>query len=344
MPNLANQSKSINWINAVKALCIILVFFRHSENYYGYHLGRMDSLFLPIYVNAFFFVSGYLLFWKQLSEPRILEGRRHFILTGGGKSLIMNILYRIIIPSIIFSIIEFVPSCLMHGRGIDIGFALYKTIGGGTYWFTSALVVSELILLGLFCSRKRNIWFYVIFCVLLGFAGLVIVRLGILQNGLWAWRQGLIALVFLAMGGLYWRYEKEIDTFRKWWFVIPLLSIYTMLVIFCENTDPLISTLNIQPLGFLTSAMGCLLFVWLCKCLPEMKHLTFIGQNSLGFYFLSGALPITLSLVAHKMIAGTSFWLLLMIWAVCMVIAYVSVQIINRWLPWLWDLRKLNKA
>ena len=140
------------------------------------------------------------------------------------------------------------------------------------------------------------------------------------------------------------RPEKEIDTFRKWWFVIPLLSIYTMLVIFCENTDPLISTLNIQPLGFLTSAMGCLLFVWLCKCLPEMKHLTFIGQNSLGFYFLSGALPITLSLVAHKMIAGTSFWLLLMIWAVCMVIAYVSVQIINRWLPWLWDLRKLNKA
>ena len=77
------NSKSINWINAVKALCIILVFLRHSENYYGVHLGWVDGLYLTIYVNAFFFVSGYLLFWKQLSEPRILEDRKRYISWGG---------------------------------------------------------------------------------------------------------------------------------------------------------------------------------------------------------------------------------------------------------------------
>lgn len=55
--------KDINWINVVKALCIIFVFLRHSENYYDLHLGTIfDDLFLTFYVNAFFFVSGYLLF------------------------------------------------------------------------------------------------------------------------------------------------------------------------------------------------------------------------------------------------------------------------------------------
>ena len=79
--------KDINWINAVKALCIIFVFLRHSENYYGFHLGWFDGLFLTFYVNAFFFVSGYLLFWKQLSVPRIEEDRKRYLgWTGGGKS------------------------------------------------------------------------------------------------------------------------------------------------------------------------------------------------------------------------------------------------------------------
>ena len=37
---------------------------------------------------------------------------------------------------------------------MDWGYALFKTIGGGTYWFTSTLVVAELFLSLLFCSRK----------------------------------------------------------------------------------------------------------------------------------------------------------------------------------------------
>lgn len=78
------QKKDVNWINALKALCIILVFLRHSENYYGYQLGRLDDLYLTIYVNAFFFVSGYLLFWKQLSAPRILEDKKNYIKPSGG--------------------------------------------------------------------------------------------------------------------------------------------------------------------------------------------------------------------------------------------------------------------
>ena len=340
---MTKSKKNIHWINSVRAIAIIAVFFVHTQLYYGCIADGINSFVFPWYVNAFFFISGYLLFWKQLSEPKILEDKKHYIShNGGGRILFLNVLYRIVITSIIFSAIEFFPSCIIQGRGIDIGFALYKTIGGGTYWFTSALVVAELILLLLFWTRKRNIWFYATLCVVLGLAGLVIVNLDILHNGIWAWRQGLIALIFLSMGGLYWKYEKKIDKqLMHWWFVAPLLIAYILMVIgLKEYNDPLISTLSIQPLGFVTSAMACLLLVWLCKKLPEIKPLSFIGSNSLGFYFLSGALPITFGMIANKLLVSGSTLMMLAFWVACVIIAYVAVLVINRWLPWLWDLRK----
>lgn len=76
------MSKHINWINFLKAICIIGVFYRHTENYFGYQLGLLHIFILPFYVNAFFFISGYLLFRKQLSEPLI--GRKVADYVGGG--------------------------------------------------------------------------------------------------------------------------------------------------------------------------------------------------------------------------------------------------------------------
>lgn len=345
-----DNGKSVVWINTYKALCIIGVFYVHCQINYGYWVESTNLFVHTFYVNAFFCVSGYLLFWKQLSSPKIDEDKALFVSrNGGGKALLNNVLFRIVIPSILFSVMEFFPSCIIQDRGIDIEFALYKTIGGGTYWFTSALVVAELILLMLFCTRKRNIWFYATVCLASGVAGLMIVQLDILKSGIWAWRQGLIALIFLAMGGLYWRYEKQVDKLMCWWIVLPLLMVYVAMIVGLKDyTDPLISTLTIQPLGVVTSAIACLLLVWLCKKMPEAKPMTFVGQNSLGFYFMSGALPISLSLVAKK---ALSIWplavgdclVLLVLWITCLLVAYLVVLLINRRLPWLWNLRVLRK-
>ena len=343
MDSRHNQQKSITWINTIKAISIVGVFFVHSQIHYGYMIAGLNCFIYPWYVNAFFFVSGYLLFWKQLSVPRIDEDRKLYISMGGGKTLIINIIYRIIIPSIIFSIIEFIPSCLIQGREINIGFALYKTIGGGTYWFTSALVVAELILLLLFMTRRRNIWFYACICLFIGTLSYVLLRLGVLKSGVWSYRQGLISLIFLALGGLYWRYEKQVDRLMKWWFAVPLFVVYVAIIFWCKNTNPLISTLEILPLGFVTSIVACLLLAWLCKRMPETKSLTFIGQNSIGFYFLSGALPIPLGILAQKAIPDISVWVMLAIFVICLIAAYIAVIIINRWIPWLWDLRLIRK-
>lgn len=75
--------KDILWINNLRALCILSVFFVHTENYYGYNIGVLDHLVHPFYVNAFFFVSGYLLLRKQLSEPLISQTCSDYMV--GGK-------------------------------------------------------------------------------------------------------------------------------------------------------------------------------------------------------------------------------------------------------------------
>ena len=77
--------KDILWINNLRALCILSVLFVHSENYYGYNTGVLDHLVHPFYVNAFFFVSGYLLLRKQLSEPLISQTCSDYMVGGGVK-------------------------------------------------------------------------------------------------------------------------------------------------------------------------------------------------------------------------------------------------------------------
>lgn len=54
------------WIDIVKAVCMLSVYLCHSEVYSGGKV-LMGNLVHPFYVNAFFFVSGYLFFKKNLN-------------------------------------------------------------------------------------------------------------------------------------------------------------------------------------------------------------------------------------------------------------------------------------
>lgn len=75
--------KDILWINYVKAFSIIGVFFVHSGLYYGLFTGSINTFIHPFYVNAFFFVSGYLFFRKQLSEKLLGQNIGEYLIGGG---------------------------------------------------------------------------------------------------------------------------------------------------------------------------------------------------------------------------------------------------------------------
>lgn len=65
---------NICWIDLVKAICMILVYLLHVESYTGMAwIKSYGYLLQPFYVNAFFFVSGYLFFRKWIGDDRVDE-------------------------------------------------------------------------------------------------------------------------------------------------------------------------------------------------------------------------------------------------------------------------------
>ncbi len=341
---MTNNSKNIYWINAVKAIAILAVYLSHvqSSAFYGYSIGKVHSFISPWYVNAFFIISGYLLFRKQLSEPLISECRSLYISrNGGGYKLFINILSRIVFPTILFSIIVFVPNGILRGKTMDIPYFLYKTFGGGTAWFTSALAVSELILLFLFISRQKNIWFYAVACFVLGGLGMALQH-GPYQYEIWACHRGVLALIYIAIGGLYWKYEKKISILMRWYVIVFILIVYVAIILFCKNTTPIVTLLELKPLGILTTILSCLLLIELCKVLPKNRILNYIGQNTLGIYLISGAVPSVICPIMQKLIPGSHLWVMLLSWLLCLATACFIVQIINRWMPWMFDFQKIK--
>ena len=78
MENISNK-KNIIWINTVKALSMIFIYFVHCQLYYGLLFSGLNQFIYPFYVNVFFFISGYLLFSKELSSPKIEQNRKKYL-------------------------------------------------------------------------------------------------------------------------------------------------------------------------------------------------------------------------------------------------------------------------
>ena len=342
-----NQKKDIYWINALKAICMIFIYFGHSELFYGAYIEQVDWFRLSFNTNAFFFVSGYLLFWKQLTSPRI-EADFHQFVKGGFRKTTGNLLFRIVIPSILFSIIVFFPKNILRGNAFSMKEFIYDTIGGTTCWFTSALVVAELLILLLLMTRRKSIWFYVPFCIVLSFFGKWLADNGInLVKGTssfpWHYKQALISLSYIVAGGLYWRYEKYIQKVLNKWVLLLLTILFAVVIVLYHDKMEFITSLNkINLLGYFVTIWATILLIELCRHIPTIKALSFIGQNTMGYYFLSGGIPNVLAVLIIKFIPGLHWWILLLLWALSLIVSTVLIMMINRWIPWFFDLRLMK--
>lgn len=341
------MNKQIIWINSARAICIISVFLIHCSSYYGFGLGIISDVVHPFYVNAFFFISGYLFFRKQMSESIIRKSFIDYLFTDG-KQMFYNILFRIVIPTVVFSLIEFFPSHILKGEGWDCGTFLYKTLGGGTYWFTAALAIAELTIALFLLLRVKSFWFYFGLCCGIFAIGqfLVCENFCIIErypSFPWQYKQGLLAILFVGFGGVYCMLEDRICKYLNKIFFLCLLFLYVTCIVFLPKSfHVLISILDVNTAGIVLSLMSIVVLVEFCKHLPSFRFLDYIGQNTIGFYFMSGALPIILSMFVHKFIHGNNVWGCMIVFVSSMFIACIAVMIMNHWLPWMFDLRMLR--
>lgn len=192
-----NKKNEIVWINTAKAICMLLVFVNHSEFYADGSFFNIRPFYKLFFVNLFFVVSGYLFFRKQLNSSVIDETRTDY-LKGTGRKTLTNIVFRILIPTIIFGLIFFVPKIVIRGTGFDIPYLIKDVFLGNWSWFTSTLFISELLLVAMLFSRIKYLWFYLSISAI---AWGLIIFISHESNFIWHWQSGVCALVPLSLGG-----------------------------------------------------------------------------------------------------------------------------------------------
>ena len=226
---------------------------------------------------------------------------------------------------------------------------MYKTIGGCTYWFTAALVVAELLIVGMLLTRIRTVWFYfAISCLLFAFGQLTVTNEWSLFEQYpslpWQYKNGLYAILFMAFGGLYWKHETSINKWMNWFSLMCMIGLYIVcLVLWPGYFNVLVSMLDVNVPGIALSLLSIIILIELCKKMPALKILNYIGQNTIGFYFMSGALPIVLSMVVNRLMPQSNAVGFVFVLAGSAGVGYGLVYLMNRFTPWIFDLRLLCK-
>ena len=344
------QKSEINWINALKAICIIFIYVHHCEFYCEHDLGVVRSFYKPFFTNAFFFVSGYLLFSKQLSNDIIRLNSRDWMVNWGGRFL-KNVLFKIVIPTMLFTAITFVPKLMLRGGNATYIDGIKAVFLGESYWFTCALVVSEILLFFLLLVRVKSIWSYLLFGAFTLLVSLALNHYGVRffnnDSAPWYYKSGFVATFFLSLGGLYWKYEKMIDVFfkgRRKVFLLVLLAFYLFVSLsFSEGVNCIITNGTINAIGLVMMLISTYLLISVCKKIPQNEHLTYVGRHSIGFYFFCGAIPNILALVLFKMGLSPSISTTLLCSLFAIIVAYPVVYVVNRFVPFIFDFRLIGK-
>lgn len=333
------MKKRLHWVDTAKAVCIICVYIAHTYGFLGKSTAPCKLLVYPFYVNTFFFISGYLLYKKHLISSSISTYSLNIFKKG-----ILDCIYRLAIPTIIFSTIIYLPKIFFHNQLFSFSTFLIEIFGGVSFWFTSALFIAQITILFIFLTRKQNFLFYliltsIIFLTLQAFCDFT--PQPAINYFPWYWRTGLIYTLIMTIGGAYAICEKMIN---KWFVMIMAITSFVgYYLLFTENE---VTCLGLSGrctfAGFITSISTCIIIVETSKRVSSKKILTFIGENSIIFYFLSGAMPATyITLFTRLGITGNSIVWLTFILSITN--SYFITYIVKKYIPFLTDIRLIIK-
>lgn len=331
----------LHWIDTIKAICIICVYFAHCV-FFTTDDDILKKAVAPFYVNTFFFVSGYLLYKKYL-QPGVIDNFSFPTYWNCIKTCI----YRIIIPSIIFSSIVYVPKALFHNQEIDFYQFILNTIGGCGFWFTASLAVAQIVIFTLFLTKEKNILFY------LAITAGIFIAIQTLCDFTpkpahyyfpWYWRTGLAYTFIITLGGVHYIYENKINRFlNKGGIILAIIaSVLVYIHIYSGGRYAFMGLSGrATTLGIIGAISTTLLLIYIVKRCNSYKTTDFIGRNSIIFYFLSAAVPTIISSILKRVIGGNALLIITLITSI--IISYIVTLIINRYLPFLTDIRLLKK-
>lgn len=350
-----STKKNLAWINYAKVICMALVYFQHTMNRLSFSTlpcsASLSAWFKPFYVNVFFFISGYLLF-KKYRKIQFEKLDRKSWNNQYGTPLLSNIIFKIAIPTVIFSTIVLLKYVIRNDAG-NFDFRIIKdTIISPSMWFTSALTVSELILYFIFkYYRSQNFLVYSFISV---FLAIIATQLTLSDFTIandshipWRYKSGMIATLFFVSGGIFEKYEHLISKRHKlvkWLFLISLFLFYTISLSYYKGyiyTN--VGTGKISIWGYFVVISAVLFIIYICQYFKSNRFIDYFGRHTLALYFLSGALPELVGILMMKIRHQLDWGQVISVTILSMLIACALTYLINRYAPYLLDLRLLKK-
>lgn len=344
-----------SWINWTKVMCMLCVYFFHSMEYTGMYDFGFSFLYSFFYTDAFFFLSGYLLFSRQLKSPLSEQSLGEYVShSGGGHRLFLNVLNKLVLPTLLFSTINYFPKRILRGDGIEISSFLHDTVCGGSIWFTCSLAVAELLLLVFFCTRIKNIWFYFI-CA----SGMAAVAYVLAKNGVsimgslsspWYYKGGMVASLILVSGGLYWKYEECIrKTISGRNGILTMCFLVVLIVLLYRYSEFSVQNGKMNVVGYIVVVSSIGIVISVCRYLPKLAIIDYLGRRSLGLYFLSGSIPNLAAILISKFGVGLHAETYVATSVLSFVCACVFASALYKFLPFVFDfskvsLKKFNKT
>ena len=347
---MEETSQRIIWVDNIKAFCMLLVYVYHCSIFTNYDASSWMYFIYPFFTNSFFFVSGYLIFKKQFKPEQISLSLRKY-LDWGGVKFVQNILYKIVLPTLLFSIILFVPKIIIRGERFEMPVFLHDTILGGSLWFTCSLAVAEVIIWGLLLTRSKSLLFYVAATLIISVISVYMVKNDMFvlgeMNIPWFYNTGMIASLFLVTGGMWSVFEKHLKKLISSWFFIIITAIFYAIIVYLDrkNTCYLSYDINeckVNALGYIFSVLSIIWVLAICCKISSSSIVKWYGRNTLGLYFLSGGVPSVIAVILNKLNFGPSLVGYIICVIVSVLISTFLVWLLIKYMPFLFDLRLLR--
>lgn len=300
------KTSRIDWIDRMKAVCILVVMLVHLEA--GQRLPR--RLYEPFFLNGFLFAAGCV--YRQAAFSVFFRKKVRTLL----------------VPWLVFSVGNLVLSQVFsfqdHGDfWTELGWNLLQIRGRGDgVWFVAALFVSYFPFYALmrWQERHKKLGHLLALAAVLWGLGLLYEARGYPPLP-WHLEYVPQAVFFMVLGHLC--RERKLSL---WW-----VSGFAALLLWGKMMEPLMEI------------TGTLALAVLCRKLPKIRFLSAVGQNTLVLFTLHGKvmslLEWSLRHFGWYAAALEEPWLSILLAAVLTVgmalILLIPAGIIARWLPWL---------
>lgn len=157
----------------------------------------------------------------------------------------------------------------------------------------------------------------------------------------WHYKSGMSEILLISLGGVYWKYEHKIDGFVNNKGLLILCVLY-LIVCFANHDNIAVNNGPLTLQSIFVIVIGVYCFIRLCKLLPDNKFLNYWGLHSISLYFFCGSCPNTVYVFLSKFMEESALM------AVCIyIISLPTVMLVafllNKYLPWVYDMRLIRK-